>query len=141
MTDSLSCALRCGAVALSFPAPGQPEVCQMDSAAREKAALVAGRPARPARAQIEARIEGGNGPVAARTRFAICYFLGVSLGKVPAAGAARWFTGWPVAGLGAERPGCAVQFRRGGRGSRPRCARASTIHPAKRKIYTLPPSL
>ena len=116
----------------------------MDSAAAEKAALVAGRPARPARsawARIEARIEGGNGPELPRTRFAICYSASVSLGKLPAAGAARCSASWQVAGLGAERPGCAVQFRRGGRGSRPRCARASTIHPAKRKIFTLPPSL
>jgi hypothetical protein len=116
----------------------------MDSAAREKAALVAARPARPARsawARIEARIEGGNGPKIRRTRFVICYLLGVSLGKSPAVGAARWFAGWQVAELGAERPGCSVQFRRGGRGSRPRCARASTIHPAQRKIFTLPPIL
>ena len=113
----------------------------MDSAARENAALAAARPARPAWARIEARIEGGIAPKILRTRFAICYFSGVSLGKAPAFGAARWFAGWPVAGLGARRPGCLVQFRRGGRGSRPRCARASTIHPAKRKIFTLPPIL
>jgi len=78
----------------------------MDSAARQKTALVAGRPACPARsawARIEARIEGGNGPEFRRTRFAICYLIGVSLGKAPAAGAARWFAGWQVAGLGAER--------------------------------------
>ena len=144
MTDSLLCTAVCGAVAMICPPPGQPEVCQMDSAAREKAALVAARPARPARsawARIEARIEGGIAPKIPRTRFVICYSASVSLGKVPADGAARWFAGWRVAALGAERPGCAVQFRRGGRGSRPRCARASTIHPAKRKIYTLPPSL
>jgi hypothetical protein len=57
MTDSSSCTADCGAVALSCPPPRQPEAFQMDSAAREKAALVAGRPARSAWARIEARIE------------------------------------------------------------------------------------
>lgn len=122
---------------MSCPAPGQQAAFQMDSAARENAALVAARPARPA----WARIEGGNGPKIRRTRFVICYLVGVSLGKVPAAGAARWSAGWQVAGLGAERPGDAVRFRRGGRGSRPRCARSSYIHPAKEKIFPLPASL
>jgi hypothetical protein len=137
VNDSSFCAPRCGAVALICPPPGQREAFRMDSAAAEKASLVAGRPACPA----WARIGGGNGPKIPRTRFAICYLLGVSLGKLPASGAARWFAGWQVAGLGAERPGCAVDFRRGGRGARPRCARASTIHPAQSKIFTLPPSL
>lgn len=127
MTDSSSCALRCGAVVLLCPAPGQEEACRMGSEAVEKAALSAGRPA-------WARIEG-------RTRFVICCSGSVSLGKVPGAVAARRSAGWRVAGLGAERPGGAVQFRRGGRGSRPRCARSSYIHPAKEKIFPLPASL
>jgi hypothetical protein len=134
MTDSPSCALRCGAVALLSPAPGQQAACQMGLEAAEKAALSAGRPA-------WARIEGGIAPKIPRTRFVICYLLSVSLGKVLAAGAARWSAGWQVAGLGAERPGGAVQFRRGGRGSRPRCARSSYIHPAKEKIFPLLASL
>ena len=134
MTDSPSCALRCGAVALLSPAPGLQEACQMDSEAAEKAALSAGRPA-------SARIGGANGPGFPRTRFVICYLIGVSLGKVPAVGAARWSASWQGAGLGAERPGGAVQFWRGGRGSRPRCARSSYIHPAKEKIFPLPASL
>ena len=137
MTDSPSCALRCGAVVLLSPAPGQQAAYRMGLAAAEKAALSAGRPARSA----WARIEGGIAPKIPRTRFVICYLAGVSLGKVPAVGAARWSASWQSAGLGAERPGGAVQFRRGGRGSRPRCARSSYIHPAKEKIFPLPASL
>lgn len=137
MTDSPSCALRCGAVVLSCPAPGQQGACRMGSEAAEKAALAGCRPARSA----WARIGGGNGPGFPRTRFVICYLLSVSLGKKPADAAARRSAGWQVAGLRAERPGGAVQFRRGGRGSRPRCARSSYIHPAKEKIFPLPASL
>lgn len=141
MIDSSSCAPRCGAVVLLCPAPGQQEVFQMGFGAAEKAALSAGRPAgRPARSAW-ARIEGGNAPELGRTRFVICYLAGVSLGKKPADGAARWSASWQGVGLGAERPGGAVQFRRGGRGSRPRCARSSYIHPAKEKIFPLPASL
>ena len=134
MTDSPSCAPRCGAVALLSPAPGQQAAYRMGSEAAEKAALSAGRP-------TWARIGGGIAPEMGRTRFVICYSASVSLGKVPAAGAARWSASWQGAGLGAARPGGAVQFRRGGRGSRPRCARSSYIHPAKEKIFPLPASL
>ena len=105
----------------------------MGLAAAEKAAFAAGRP-------TWARIGGGNGPKILRTRFIICYLLGVSLGKVPAVGAARWSASWQGVGLGAERPGGAVQFRRGG-GGRARAAPAvPTYIQPRRKFYHCQPA-
>jgi len=139
MTDSrmLAGGLRvagCGAIQRGITHAGHGAGSQMGSAARGKSALSAGAAGRSS----WARIEGGNGGELRRTRFVICYYSRLSLGENALGAGFRWFLGLTQAYPAAVRPGGAVQIQEGGRGSRPLRARSLSIHPAKKKIFTLP---
>ena len=134
MTDLHFIAGCCGAIQTGIMHAQQVAGCLMGSATGEKSALSAGAAGRLS----WVRIEAGNAAELGRTRFVICYYSRLSLGENALGAGFRWFLGLTQAYPAAVRPGGAVQIQEGGRGSRPLRARSLSIHPAKKKIFTLP---